>query len=104
MSDDVRRKILERRAAFVAAAFASISACERTETTSVSPVSSEMSKGADASISVDASIGPAVCLSESPQPCLAPPPLPTTDARPIACLSPPRPKPRPCLEMAPGEG
>lgn len=107
VSEDVRRRILERRAAFVAAAISSMSAaalasCERTPD-AVGPVDAEMNKSHDAGTTnveltkPDATLPePQVCLS--PMPCLTVTPphdaRPPWDARPHACLS----KPWPCLQ------
>jgi len=93
MNDDARRKILERRAAFVAAAIASVAAtsCERTDPC-LSAVPTEMNKPSAPDATVTGTeAGPSVCLSEAPMPCLSPP-LPPDAGMPHACLSKPRVK------------
>lgn len=103
MSDDARRRILERRAAFVAAcASLAVGACDKPQPClSVTALpTGETKKQPDAGATGDATVvGPAVCLSESPHPCLD---IVPEDARPHPCLSKPRPKdasPTPCLEF-----
>lgn len=102
MGEETRRRILERRAAFVAAcASLAVSACDKSEPCLSAVPTNEIKKLPDAGAAPDDAsvVGPAVCLSESPQPCLVPPPA---DAHPRACLSKPRPKdagPAPCLEF-----
>lgn len=94
MSDEARKKILERRATFVAAAIASIAAsCEHKPPISAEPCLSVQPYEA----------GPPEDTGTEPT---APP-----DAEPIPCLSPalppedagPPPKPMPCLKVAPHE-
>ena len=95
MSDETRRRILERRAAFIAAfASATATACDRPQPC-LSAVPTEVYKPSppDAAV-VESEVGPAVCLSESPAVCLSPPLPPIVDAgRPHPCLSKPAPKP-----------
>jgi hypothetical protein len=103
-SSDSRRRILERRAAFVAAAIASMGAAGCQPQVCLSPVADEKtSKPAapDAAPPPAVEAGPEPCLSEAPMPCLSPPPV-IVDAGP-----PPKPmpdagaKPHPCLKMPP---
>lgn len=100
---DARRKILERRAAFVAAALASMGAVSCQPQVCLSAVADDASPRPTppdtSSPPVPEEVGPAACLSEAPMPCLSPPPM-------IVDAAPPRkpdagPKPQPCLKMAP---
>ncbi len=96
---DARRRILERRARFVAAAISGVSlGCDRPlACLDVEPVKHEMKDATAAP--------PASASASSPMPCLVPPKA--EDAKPIPCLGPPRPKvdggaaPMPCLRVAP---
>lgn len=107
MSDEARRRILERRAKFVAAALGAVAAaanCAKPEPC-LSAVANEKTppKPApeDASVpDVKDNVHPAACLSEAPHPAPdAPPPMP--------CLKIAMPrdagiaKPVPCLEIDP---
>jgi len=96
MSDRARRAILERRAAFIAAAVASLgaglsSACDNRARACLSAVPDESAKhvtAPDAAIAPPAEeIGPQPCLSESPIPCLSPPMPSDAGPAPIPCLS-----------------
>lgn len=95
MSDEARKKILERRATFVAAAIASLAAsCEHKP-----PISAEPCLSAppyEAGTPEDTS-EPTATQDAEPLPCLSPMP-PKEDAGP-----PPPPIPAPCLKVAPHE-
>lgn len=87
MSDEIRRRILERRAAFIAA-FASVTtaACSQPQPC-LSAVPLEIAKPPPPDAWVgESEVGPAVCLSEAPAVCLSPPLPPKVDAG--------RPKPK----------
>jgi hypothetical protein len=91
MGDDARRRILERRAKFVAAALgaaAVASNCKAEPCLSAVPTESAKPKPAPE----DASVAPAdTGPLEQPMPCLSEAPMPPPDA----------PKPMPCLKIAP---
>ncbi|MBX3207048.1 MAG: hypothetical protein KF764_18520 [Labilithrix sp.] len=116
--DEARKRILARRATFVAAALAGVStACGKEPATQPQPCLSQPFVVDDA--------GPLPCLSPPPRPeslpddgtlppqvCLSPmPPTHETDGPPpMPCLSvqeppadagKPKPPPRPCLKVAP---
>ncbi len=109
---DARRRILQRRARFVAAALSATTlGCERpTPCLQVTAVEHENKDTGTtgAETSADASVleaSPHPCLSEpapdagthsAPAPCLIPP---TSDAAPLPCLGPKLPDagPKPCL-------
>lgn len=128
MSDDVRKKILERRTKFVAAALASVAAtasCEHKPPISAEPCLSAPPMEVDASPPGPDAAGPdaagpdATAHEPAPAVCLSPmpPPKPPLDdagvgpkPAPVPCLSqqpplPPPPdagpKPQPCLKVAP---
>lgn len=110
-----RRKILERRAAFVAAAIGAIAAgadCSRAQAC-LSAVPEEKTKpGPDAATPIEAGTNPHP--DPHPEPCLSEVPTPPPDApTPMPCLKiamprdagPPAKKdaaPIPCLEIDPG--
>lgn len=125
--DDSRRKILERRAAFVAAALSSVCAtgCQEKPLVCLAPVANEY-RDAGAPPAVDAptadgSLGtlpPEICLSVSapadaePEPCLkmAPPrpdagPTPWHNPVPLGSGAAIRPKKtvKPCLSVVPDD-
>lgn len=100
---DAKRKILERRAAFVAAAIASVGAvaCEGPKVClSAAPEEPKkpLPEPKDTGVEPE-EIGPAACLSEAPMPCLSPPPLPVDAGKAPHDAG----KPRPCLKMAPDD-
>ena len=99
MSDDARKKILERRAAFVAAAIASIAAtssCEPKPAISPEPCLSVMPDETGPREAEDAAVE-VVEVGPTPEPhpavCLSPMP-PPADAGP-------KPIPQPCLSVVP---
>ena len=104
MSHDARRKILDRRATFVAAAIASMTACERKPgispepCLSAPPITVSDTGTTDAGATEDTSGS-----SEAPPlPCLSPMP-PDTGVAPTPTAQDAGPKPHPCLKVAPSE-
>lgn len=95
--DDARKRILERRARFVAAAVASLAVggCERPQPClSAVPLETRDSGTADTSAAGSATVQQEEADTGAPMPCLSPPPMMTT-ATPAPCLSPmPPPKPK----------
>jgi hypothetical protein len=110
MADDARRRILERRAAFIAAAIASLAttSCEETQPkVCLSALPDEKAKSVPtgtvdaSSADPDAELGPAPCLSEVPYP-KATADAGARDARPRPCLKMALPRdagPMVCLEI-----
>lgn len=108
MPDDARRRILERRAAFVAAALASLGAgCDHPQPTAVRDPAQHPLEADGGAASTEDAAPPMPCLevSEPPDADAGPPPMP--------CLSPvyvppdaggtvatPPPPPMPCLSIA----
>ena len=77
MADDAKKKILARRAQFVAAALAGLSAeaCHK-----------------------EAATKPDAAVERAPEPCLA---VPFDYYQPADAAKPPEPQPQPCLKIAP---
>ena len=118
MSDRTRRTILERRAAFLAAAVASIgaaSACDELSkaraclSATADPSARPLAPPADAAPAAPPDDGPPD--EGPPMPCLSI--AVPADAAPIACLGPmplhdagsgpPKPKPKACLSVLPDD-
>ena len=98
MSDEARKKILERRTKFVAAALASVAvtaSCDRKPGISPEPCLSvpiSVDSGATDAGAEAAALEP---IEPPPQPCLSALPLPQEDA------GAPTAPPMPCLKVAP---
>ena len=122
MGDDPRKRILERRARFVAAAIASagLAGCERPQSCLqvITPVPEAMDAGkatndaseVDTAPDATAATPPQPCLDVAPMPCLSPMPPPPPDAgatkdtgSKAGGTSKPDagPPPMPCLKVAP---
>jgi hypothetical protein len=90
MSDRARRTILERRAAFIAAAVASMGAAASCDPRANACLSATPDESAKHVTPADVGVpdtSPRVCLTESPEPCLSPPMPRDAGPMPVPCLS-----------------